>query len=161
MAEIGSRTPARVGAFLDVAFPTVAERLLEARIRREWPHLMGPDVSRRCQPGELRNRTLELTVDNSPWLQELALREADLLERLRQRYGPRTVRALKLSLGALSPEPAAAPRRSPRATGRPTAEELQMIDAAVTLIADPELQISARRLLEKTCTTRRPRTGMS
>lgn len=160
MAEIGS-TPAPVAALLDGAFPIVAERLLEARIRRDWRQLVGPEVARRCQPGDLRNGTLVLTVDNSPWLQELALREAELLGRLNQRYGPDTVRALRVSLGTLTREPATADRRRASRAERPTAEEMRIIDAAVTLITDPELQRSARRLLERACVTARARTGAS
>lgn len=150
--NFGSGTPSPVESLLGAAVPQFAERLLEARIRREWRDLVGHQIARRCLPGELRSGTLTLIVDNSPWLQELALREPELLNRLASRYGPDTVRSLRPTLGALPPEPVARlPERAVRSKRRPTAEEMRMIDAAVTLIADRELRDSARRLLAKAC----------
>ncbi len=151
MREIGSRTPTSVGSLLGTAVPKLAERLLEERIRRDWRQLLGPEIARRCQPKELRNGTLRVTVDNSPWLQEVALREAELLSHLTRRYGPNAIRSLRFSLGALSADPPVSPRTGMRSKDRPTAEESRMIEAAVALISDPQLQVSARRLLEKAC----------
>jgi predicted nucleic acid-binding Zn ribbon protein len=37
-------------------------------------------------------------VDNSPWLQELTLREGELLARLQARYGTAAIKALHLRL---------------------------------------------------------------
>jgi hypothetical protein len=164
MGERMSRDPVPVGSFLETAFPTLAERLLEARIRREWEALVGPEIARRCQPRELKGGTLNVIVNNSPWLQELTLREADLLSRLAHRYGPRAVRSLTLSLGTLPAEPADPVRRGARSNARPsdaypTEEERKLIEAAVALIADPELRLQVRRLLEKACASGRVRTG--
>lgn len=158
MRKIASRTPTPVGSLLATAVPKLAERLLEERIRRDWRSLVGPEIARRCQPRELKNGALEVTVDNSPWLQELALREAELLSRLIRRYGADAIRSLRFSLGALSPEPPTPPRKSMRSKDCPTAEESRMIEAAVALIADPELQHSARRLLGKACVAVRAQT---
>lgn len=173
MREIGSRDPTPVGNLLGVAVPALAERLLEARIRREWRQLIGPEIARRCRPGELRNGALELIVDNSPWLHELVLREAELLSRLSDRYGSHAVRTLRLSVGTLGPEPAGLPghartyavgagaRRG--SSGRPeerlSPEEAEMIEAAVTPIRHAELQVAARCLLEKALIAARARTA--
>lgn len=167
IGEIVSRDPIRVGNLLTAAYPKLAERFLEARIRREWRQLVGPEIARRCQPGELRDGTLELTVDNSPWLQELGLRAAELLSRLIHRYGADAVRSLRLSLGTPRAEPVESdghPRHrrgsGERSEARPTAkaitaEETRDIEAAVALIPDPELRVLARRLLEKACVASR------
>jgi len=158
MSRVASRAPTPVGSLLATAVPKLKERLLEERIRREWRSLVGPEIARRCQPRELKNGTLEVIVDNSPWLQELALREAELLSRLTHRYGADAIRSLRFSLGALPSDPPTPPRRSMRGKDRPTAEESRMIEAAVALIPDPELQRSARRLLEKACVAVRAQT---
>jgi len=157
MRQIGSRDPTPVGSLLGSAVPKLAERLLEVRIRREWRQLVGRETARRCQPGELRNRTLELIADNSPWLQELALRESELRSCLTERYGPAAVRSLRFSLGALRPDPPEPPRREAREKGQPTGEEMRIIDTAVSLIPDPDLQLRARRLFEKACVAARSR----
>jgi len=149
VGEIGTREPTPVGNLLGAAVPTLRGRLFEVRIRREWRELVGAEIARRCQPVELRNGTLELIVDNSPWLHELSLREAELLSRLGERYGREAVRALRFSLGTLPPEPAGHPGRSGRSGARLAPEDAQMIEAAVALIPHPELRAAARRLLEK------------
>ena len=156
--KIGSRTPAPVGVLLSLSVPKLDERLREAQIRREWRDVVGRETDRRCRPGELRNGTLTLIVDNSPWLQELTLRASQLLSLLAARYGPNAVHSIRLTLGALPPEPVTPPpERDVRGKERPTAEEMREIDAAVSLISDPEVRGSACRLLEKACVAMRAR----
>lgn len=93
-------TPTPVGALLTAAVPALAEPLLALDLRRAWADLVGADISRRSRPGDLRGGTLTVTVDNSPWLQELTLREGELLARLQARYGTDAIKALRLTLGA-------------------------------------------------------------
>lgn len=90
-----------VGALLRAAFPSLAEPLLAFTIHRDWSEIVGQEVSRRAQPGQLRAGALEVTVDNSPWLQELTLRQGELLGRLQARYGVEPIRALRLTLRTL------------------------------------------------------------
>jgi hypothetical protein len=149
--------PTRVGTLLGAVVPQLADRMLEVQIRREWRSLVGTEIARRCQPGELRGGILQLVVDNSPWLQELALREAELLSRLTERYGGGTVRSLRFSIGVLTPDAAAPDRRRAGSHDRPTDEERSMIEAAVMSIPDPDLQARARRLLERACVAARRR----
>lgn len=103
-----SRPPTPVGVILNTAFPGLRERLLEARIRKEWENLMGQDIARRARPVALSHGILRVTVTNSPWLQELTLREGELRRRLADRYGADAVRALRFSLGTLPGEAAGA-----------------------------------------------------
>ncbi len=153
-----SSSPAPVGHVLAAVVPHLAERLLECRIRGEWRQLMGPEIARRSRPGELRNGALEIVTDNSPWLQELALREAELLRRLTDAYGAAVVRALRFSFGTLPPEVEAATPIPATGVDRPTVEERRMVDAAVAPIRDPDLQGQLRRLFEKACLATRVRT---
>ena len=48
-------SPRPVGDLLVSALPQLAERLVEHRLRRIWPSLVGPDVARRAQPVALAN----------------------------------------------------------------------------------------------------------
>jgi predicted nucleic acid-binding Zn ribbon protein len=102
MTRRPSSTPTPVGALLVAAFPPIAEGLTGLALTREWSALVGPEVARRARPGLLRAGTLEVIVDNSPWLQELSLRRAELLARLQARFGAGAVRALRFSLDAPS-----------------------------------------------------------
>lgn len=99
MARPRTSTPTPVRALLTAALPQLAEPLLALAVKRDWPSVVGPQVSRRAQPGDLRGGTLTVVVDNSPWLQELTLREAELLRRLQARFGADGLKALYLTLG--------------------------------------------------------------
>jgi predicted nucleic acid-binding Zn ribbon protein len=96
--------PRRVGDLLAAAVPGLGERLLGARIAAEWPRVAGAELARRARPGELRAGVLEVRADNSPWLQEVAFRQGEVLARLQARYGPE-VAALRIVLASPHPEP--------------------------------------------------------
>src|SRR5258707_12831521 len=92
-----SPSPVRVGDVLLAALPALQERLLAERIRLGWRAAGGADLSRRSRPGELKAGTLPIMVDNSPWLQELSLRSAEVLSAVRARFRP-SVPAPRLGL---------------------------------------------------------------
>ena len=93
--------PVRVGDLLVAALPELRDRLLEETLRADWSRLIGPDLGRRSQPGRLKAGVLEVTVDNSTWLQEMTLRSSEVVAKVRPRVP--SVTALKLVLGALPP----------------------------------------------------------
>ncbi len=99
MARPRTSTPTPVGALLTAALPSLAEPLLALSVKRDWPSIVGPQISRRARPGDLRGGTLTVIVDNSPWLQELTLRESELRSRLQARYGAGAIKALHFILG--------------------------------------------------------------
>ncbi len=151
--------PVRVGEVLAAAVPELEEHMLTERIRAEWPSTAGSELARRSRPGELRNGTLTVVVDNSPWLQELTLRAEELLAAVRRRHG-QAVTALRLSLGGLPAAPPAALRpRVARATPRLrlTEDEARLVERAAAELDDPVLAATVRRLLTKDLTTRRAR----
>lgn len=139
-------SPRPVGDLLVSAMPQLAERLVEHRLRRIWPSLVGPDVARRAQPVALANGCLQIVVDNSPWLHELTLRETELTERLGRHCA--AVRSLRFTLGRLpdvdTPGPAPAVAAAPL-----TPADVAEIDAAASAIKDEGLATAARRLLAK------------
>ena len=147
----GGRSPVRVGNLLTRAVPALAERLLEEAIRREWAQTVGADAARRSRPLTLRQGTLQVSVDNSPWLQELTLRGAAIAAALHERHGSavdgvRFVLATA-ALGAPAPEPPHS--RTPAPSRQLSAEEALQVDDAARRLADPGLAASFRRLLTK------------
>ena len=89
-------------------------------------------------------------VDNSPWLQEITLRAADIVAALAREFGPETVRALRVTLGRLEPDPAPAASPEAHPGRRVSDEERRAIEAALAPITDRALGESLRRLLVKT-----------
>jgi Dna[CI] antecedent, DciA len=152
MGTRGGRSPVRVGALLTAAVPALAERMLEEAIRREWTDTVGHDAARRSRPKTLRQGTLEVSVDNSPWLQELTLRSASIAAALRKRHGS-AVTGVRFALGSALgdgdgiPVPAVDGTRVPRR--RLNAEEARLVDAAAARLSDPKLATSFKRLLTK------------
>src|SRR5262245_65956272 len=73
-----SRPPRAVADLLLTAVPDLRDRLLEHRIRRAWPQVVGADAARRAQARSFADGCLTGAVDNSPWLLELTLRSAAL-----------------------------------------------------------------------------------
>ncbi len=152
MGTRGGRSPVRVGNLLTAAVPALAERMLEETIRREWPQTVGAEAARRTRPGALRQGTLEVSVDNSPWLQELTMRCAAIAAALRKRHGS-AVTGVRFALGSSHGDAgvAALPARErisdPRR--RLSAEEARLVDAAAARLPDPALASSLKRLLTK------------
>jgi hypothetical protein len=156
MAPPESRRPVPVREVLRQAVPGLATRMLEATIREEWAQTVGPGLARRSQPGELRAGILTVIADNSPWLQEMTLRSAELLRALQSRHGA-TVTGLRFTLGRLAPPapPAAGAGPGPRA--RLSDEETRAVEATAAPLPDPALRASLRRLLTKDLIARRRR----
>lgn len=160
MKRAGAASPTAVGPLLTAVLPGLGERLLEARVRREWLEVMGPEIAGRSEPHALANGDLHVIVDNSPWLQELTLREGELRLRLTARYGAAAIRSLRFSLGSGRDrgEPSAFQKR-PDETGELTEEEKAWVEEAAAQLTDPALAALARRVLVKDALARRTRGG--
>src|SRR3989442_13752218 len=143
---MASSAPRCVEDLLVAAVPDLRDRLLEHRIRRAWPAVVGGDAARRAQPRSFAEGCLTVVVDNSPWLHELTLRSDELTRRLAERFG--AVRSLRFVSGTVEAEP-----QSGRAGAPPPvpldAQAQREIDAAASAIADPGVAAAARRLLMK------------
>jgi hypothetical protein len=141
------RAPRVVGELLVSAMPQLEDRLLVQRLQRAWGALVGADVARRSRPHALVNGSLQITVDNSPWLHELTLRGPDLAARLGGQFP--AVRSLRFMLGAdvaEEPSPAARPATRP---SRLSDDDRRAIDAAAAAISDPDVAAGARRLMAR------------
>ena len=136
--------PRAVGDLLLSALPQIGDRLIHFRIRQSWGAVVGRDMARRSRPESFSGGTLRVVVDNSPWLHELTLRQAELLAAVRERFPE--VQAVRFGLGALESDSGPAREAQPRAVPL-TAADYADIDAAAAAIADQGLADTARRLL--------------
>src|ERR1044071_4134405 len=98
--EMKKLAPRRVADLVARALPQMAERLHEIRLRTRWASIAGPDVARRTQPGRLEAGCLTITVDNSPWLHELTLRQGELASRLGEHV--LEIRSLRFVMGTVA-----------------------------------------------------------
>jgi hypothetical protein len=141
----------RVGNLLTQAVPALAERLLEEALRKQWPQTVGAEAARRSRPLALRQGVLEVSVDNSPWLQELTLRSESVAAAIRQRHGSAVSRVrFVLATKIAGTETSVSIERTPRVTSRTlSAEEARQVDDAARRLADDGLAASFKRLLTK------------
>jgi hypothetical protein len=147
--------PRALAELVESAVPQLKERLLELRVRRAWPMLVGAEVARRAGPQALSGDTLVVVVDNSPWLQELTLRSAELTSRINTAFPG--VRSLRFTLGGLRSETPAPTAEAVRPALPLSEAESREIDQAVEPIPDPDLAHAARRLLTNAWRAARPR----
>lgn len=75
-----------IGSFLKSYFEKKgwSSYLQEYRIWTHWDHLVGPQLSKRCQPLLLRNRILTVSVSSSSWLTQLQFIKSNLIAKIRQ-----------------------------------------------------------------------------
>src|SRR5882724_2128621 len=140
-----SRPPRAVADLLLTAVPDLRDRLLEQRIRRAWPHVVGADAARRAQARSFADGCLTVAVDNSPWLHELTLRSEELTRRLHDRFD--VVRSLRFVAGTVEPDSSARPSAQPARALDTRA--LREIDEAAAAIPDAGVAAAARRLMTK------------
>src|SRR6185369_13159095 len=140
-----SRAPRAVADLLLTAVPDLRDRLLEHRIRRAWPRVVGADAARRAQARSFADGCLTVAVDNSPWLHELTLRSEELTRRLHDRFD--VVRSLRFVAGTVEPDASA--RRNAQPARALDTRALREIDEAAAAIPDAGVAAAARRLMTK------------
>ncbi len=121
------------------------------RLRRAWTAAVGPETAAHARPVAIRDESLVIEVDHAVFSQDLRLREAQVLQALRETAGIQA-RRLRFAVGgegvasrdrAPAPPAARAPRR-PIATAT-----TRHLAASLDSIQDPELRASARDLVER------------
>lgn len=112
-------------------------------LRKKWPEIAGPLVSRNATPLSLRNGVLTVVVRNHAWAQELRMSKIPMIGRIRETVGERIpvsdIRFTVGSFAAVEEEAEIAPREEPPFPGGPDPEGL-------SAVADPETRESLRAL---------------
>jgi predicted nucleic acid-binding Zn ribbon protein len=141
--------PIVVGQLLDSAFPRLREPLALSKFQHRWRLLVGEEIARRAQPVALADGILQIGVSNSSWLQELCLRESELLHRLQSQMGEGFIRGLRFTLHSSLDEIRREEVRRPRRSVSLTPGEVRQVEEAVGEIRDQALAGTVGRLLRK------------
>lgn len=130
-------------AFLEsIRIPNVA---FLVSLRKRWPEIAGPLVSRNAIPLSFRNGILTVVVRNHAWAQELRMSVTPMIERIRETEGEKMpVNDIRFTVGPLSSagEAETAPRKEPPSPDGPDPEGL-------SAIADPEMRNSLRAIARR------------
>jgi len=114
-------------------------------LRKGWPEIAGPLVSRNAIPLSLRNGVLTVVARNHAWAQELQMSKTPLLSRIRETLGERIpVSDLRFAVGPLPPADEAeeaTPGESPLPAGADP--------EGLSGVADPETRESLRAIYRR------------
>ena len=78
----------------------IDRRQSEAEIVQVWNNLLPPNVVAHAQPTGINKGTLFVTVDSSPWLDEIVrYRRREILKRLQHSFGRELVQRISFRLG--------------------------------------------------------------
>ena len=111
-------------------------------LRKKWPEIAGPLVTRNAMPLSLRNGVLTVAVRNHAWAQELRMSKIPMIRSIRETVGERIpVSDIRFTVGSLASveEEEAAEREEPPHAPGPDPEGL-------SAVADPETRESLRAL---------------
>jgi predicted nucleic acid-binding Zn ribbon protein len=111
-------------------------------LRKRWPEVAGPLVSRNAIPLSLRNGVLTVVVRNHAWAQELRMSKTTMIGRIRETVGERIpVSDVRFTVGSLEPaeEAGGRPREESPLPAVPDPEGL-------SAVADPETREILRAL---------------
>ncbi len=114
-------------------------------LRKEWPEIAGPLVSRNATPLSLRNGVLTVVVRNHAWAQELRMSKTMMIGRIRESVGERIpVSDIRFAVGSLASagEAEGPPREEPAFPAGPDPEGL-------SVVADPETRESLRAIARR------------
>ena len=96
-----------------MAQPEKADKILDrltnrmgiaARLEKEkavvlWEEAVGKNIARRARAVSVRNETLFVKVQNSVWLQELALLKEGIIEKINSLVGKQTIKDIVFRIG--------------------------------------------------------------
>jgi len=114
-------------------------KLLEARLQRHWPEIMGEPIASQTWPAHIRFKKLYLTVRNSVWLQQLTFLKPTLLAKLHEAAETAMIEDIMLRVGEV-PLPISASTSSSTDEIFADAEVGVEMDPHTAGIQDPDLR---------------------
>ncbi|MBI4002606.1 MAG: DUF721 domain-containing protein [Nitrospira defluvii] len=117
-------------------------KLFEARLRRQWPDIVGEPIATHTRPDQIRFKKLYVLVHNSVWLQQLTFLKPVLLQKVNAMAGEPLVTEIVLRIGEFAADRSAAPQAANLETipRQPTAQLLQEATLHTQGIQDQSLR---------------------
>jgi len=114
-------------------------------LRKSWPEIAGPLVSKNAIPLSLRNGVLTVVVRNHAWAQELQMTRTTMQSRIRETVGERIpITDIRFTVGSVAPaeEEEAAATEDPTVPAGPDPD-------GWSAVADPETRKSLRAIARR------------
>jgi predicted nucleic acid-binding Zn ribbon protein len=113
-------------------------KLFEARLRRQWPDIVGKPIAAHTRPDQIRFKKLYVLVHNSVWLQQLTFLKPVLLEKVNAMAGEPLVTEIVLRIGEFTADHSSTAEATAEATadvGPPAIQPSPQLLREVTLHA--------------------------
>ena len=142
------RNLSRLGSILDdiVQRFGLSGKLLEHRLQRQWPAIVGEHVAAHTRPESIRFKKLYVIADSSVWVQQLAFLKPSLLESINAAAGAPMVSDIVLRVGEVEQqtqrdghEPSSATAKAGPAQSL-APESLAEVSVHAEAVADPDLR---------------------
>lgn len=136
-------------------------KLLEYRLGRRWPEIVGDQVAAHTRPDAVRYRKLYLIAENSVWLQQLTFLKPSLLEKINAATGGPILSDIVLRVGDVSgetPQGQSAKGQAKREESDehdPSPESMVEAAALAHAVNDPDLRARLTTVIAKALATPR------
>jgi hypothetical protein len=137
-------------------------KLLEYRLQRRWPEIVGRQIAAHTWPEAVRFKKLYLIAESSVWLQQLTFLKFSLIEKINQACGTPAVSDLVLRIGEIGPPGSSCgtPRAGGKAEGsheevlpsipdEPSAQSLARAAVSTDAVTDPDVRERLTSLLAR------------
>jgi hypothetical protein len=116
-------------------------RLVELRLQRQWPEIVGDPVAAHTWPDQIRFKKLYLRVRNSVWLHQLTFLKPALLAKLHDRAGSEAIVDIVFRVGEI-PRGHQPPGTAAQDPPQPALTEAALIEASAhaASLQDPDLR---------------------
>ena len=154
-------SPVRLGNVLHpyIHRAGLVPRIQENRLCEAWERIVGKGVAEATEPARLQNRTLQIKVANSVWMQQLHFHKKLMLQKVNEFLGEPFLQDLRFLLGekvkaeTKRKEKEAVPIRELKR------EEKEKIERAVGCLSDGEIREVLSRLFARGLAVERGREG--
>ncbi|MGE0472623.1 MAG: DUF721 domain-containing protein [Nitrospirales bacterium] len=127
----------------------LGQKLLEIRLQKEWPSIVGHTLAKHSFPDCIRFHKLYLVAENSVWLQQLVFLKPTILRALQTRVPELSLVDIVLRLDTLSPPRAQSEEVSPPIHQTPSPEHLALAHQLAKRVSNPELREAISQTIAK------------
>lgn len=131
-------------------------KLIEQRLRREWPAVVGEQIAAHTRPDAIRFKKLYVIADSSVWLQQLTFLKPTLLKKINEAAGSQIITDIVLRVGEVSPEGSRvevgggpALNTADEARFEPKPESVAQAAAHAEAVSDPDLRAQLTALMAR------------
>ncbi len=124
-------------------------KIRENRLIGAWEQIVGQGVAEATEPARLQNRTLQVKVANSVWMQQLQFHKKLIIQKVNQFLGGPFLQDLRFVLGEKAKAEPKPPKKEPMAIRELKREEKEKIEREVGCLGDGEMREVLFRLFAK------------